>query len=490
MHSIKYLITMFLVISSFIGVSQFDTTWTKVYGGNREDKAFDIINTQDSGYLIIGSTSSFGFDNSQMYFLKLDSAGTIQWSKSHGGTGQECGNSVIQTRDGGYLGVGYTNSWGAGGFDLLLVKLNSSGHLEYEKYFGGSNWDFANDVIELDSNIFVMAGETQSFGSGGKDGWIVSYDANNQVFDWNKTVGTSNNEKYEALTIDSMGGFYTIGMGVQNNHNDDDVMVSRFNSNGDTIWTKFYGDTLNDYGSDITILANKNVAITGSLSVSQDTTNTLVLSVDSTGSIVFIDKWGRGFRNASGTKVLEMDSNRLGILSDFEIVAGNHDFHFGYTFPYGGYYEQGGTLGSDQMEKSGSGIYFNEHGFIFTGITWGYNSNYSSIVLYQTNKYGRVVTPSTFESLNDTINILDINKTPPQKLELRFDVNHNNLINTSLESTFYFMIYNISGQKVFQSNILPAQGLNLNTVNLNQGIYLVVYGTSEKKYQYNFHIIQ
>ncbi|MGB1004597.1 MAG: hypothetical protein ACPGVC_10215, partial [Salibacteraceae bacterium] len=160
-HTLCFGLTIFFASLAF---GQIDSTWTKVYGGNREDKAHDIISTADSGFLVIGSTSSFGFDNSQMYFLKLDSLGNIMWSKSHGGTGQESGKSVIQTKDGGFLGVGYTSSWGSGGFDLLLVKLNANGNLEYERYFGGADWDFANDVIETDSNMFVIAGETQSFG--------------------------------------------------------------------------------------------------------------------------------------------------------------------------------------------------------------------------------------------------------------------------------------------------------------------------------------
>lgn len=208
------ILLLFLMNFGFISTyAQYDTTWIKTYGGNRNDQALDLIRTPDYGFLTIGSTSSFGFDNSQMYFLKLDSIGNIMWSKSHGGSGQEWGTSVILTSDGGYLGVGYTNSSGAGGFDIFIVKLDSNGNLEYERVKGGIDWDFAWDVIEVNPGEYVIAAETQSYGNGESDAWLLKYNENTDAFDWETTIGTSGYENFKAVALGANGDLMAAGIG-------------------------------------------------------------------------------------------------------------------------------------------------------------------------------------------------------------------------------------------------------------------------------------
>ena len=301
-HIVLLLITFFISLGSF---AQWDTTWIKTYGGNRDDKAFDIVQSNDNGFLVIGSTSSFGFDNSQMYFLKLDSTGAIMWSKSHGGTGQESGQSVIQTSDGGYFGVGYTNSWGAGGFDFFMVKLDSNGNMEYEDYYGGSDWDFAWDVVEVAPNQYVIAGETQSYGAGSKDGWIIKYNGLTQTVDWDKTVGNNTPEYFKAITLGENDNLIAVGGGIKNGRIDEDVMVTKFNSLGDTIWNKYYGDTLQDYANDVIWMSNGSYALTGAKTQLSDTTVVNLMKLDTLGAILQQDKWGVGpYEKAIGNKIV------------------------------------------------------------------------------------------------------------------------------------------------------------------------------------------
>ncbi len=465
-----FTVLFFLFIGT--GMGQIDTTWTKIYGGDRDDKAYDIISTADSGYLVIGSTSSFGFDNSQMYFLKLDSTGAIMWSKSHGGSNQEAGHAVIQTQDGGYLGVGYTNSWGSGGFDLLMVKLDANGNTIFEKYFGGTDWDFAWDVLETQPNVFVMAGETQSFGSGGKDAWIVRYDASNDIFDWNKTIGGSDIDDYKAITPNPTGGFYAAGRGVQTGHPDEDVMVTRFDANGDTIWNRYYGDTLQDYANDIEHLNNSKVAITGTTFFSSDTTQTLVLSIDSVGQKAFLDFWGLGFSKFEGQKVIEMDSNRIGISSTFDAFPGNTDMHFGYTYPSTGFYEKGSTYGLLDNESNSGLIYLNETGFIISGSSLSYGSNFSKIVTYLTDNRGQVITPNIFETIHDTLNIVSVTAT---EFERTLGIAKNKITNNSMIYNYDVRIFDTSGRVVLLNTLFPQQELDLNLQRQLNGIYIIQY---------------
>lgn len=484
-----YILFIGFTCVSLLSIGQQDTTWTKIYGGDRDDKANDIINTQDSGYLIIGSTSSFGFDNSQMYFLKLDSLGEIMWSKSHGGTGQESGQSVIQTRDGGYLGVGYTNSWGSGGFDLLLVKLAANGDLEYERYFGGEDWDFANDVIETDSNYFVMAGETQSFGNGGKDAWIVSYNATSDNFDWNKTYGFSNNDVFRAICMYSEEVFFAVGSGKSSNKNDLDVFVSKFNKDGDSLWTSYYGDSLLDSAEDIVQLKNGNLGITGIISNSRDTTNILVLSIDTLGNIIYLDSWGSGFKNSWGKKALSLDSNRMGVLGGAEVDNKTTDFYFGHTYPGGssGYFQRGATLGSTSVELSSSGTLHNRDGFMFIGTTYsGYSQSYPSIVAFFTKEDGSVDFPQQFVTMEDSVNITGIKPLPSNLKPITWIQSEGLLINPSNLNPVEISIYNTQGQLVYHTILSPSQQLNLSAFQQIKGISIISISSEWGNYHMKF----
>lgn len=436
---------MVLLLFSVCSFAQFDTTWTKIYGGNRDNKAFDIIHTQDSGYLIIGSTSSFNFDNSQMYFLKLDSNGVIQWSKSHGGTNQEAGHSVIQTQDGGYLGVGFTNSWGSGGYDLLLVKLDQNGNTAYERYFGGIDWDFGWDVIEHTTNMFLIAGETQSFGSGGKDAWIVRYDANNDLFDWNKTYGSSQPEYFNAITSTSNGGFIAAGGGIKPTKQDEDVYVVNFQYNGDTLWTQFYGDTLDDHANDIIQRTDADFAITGLYS-KPDYQEIYLLQFDTLGVTTDENIWGVN-SNRIGFKLQEIDNNRIGVSGSMDLGQGTFDLFYAYSNANSLYYSGGATFGSTEAESGG---YFDinpDSTVIIAGNTLGFSSNYSSILLNKTLKDG-VINHIDFSSMVDTVNILDINNPAQKNLQVTYS-NRDRVLrfNTELAGE-YFSIYSILGSQV------------------------------------------
>ncbi|MFW9994722.1 MAG: hypothetical protein ACFFD4_21950, partial [Candidatus Odinarchaeota archaeon] len=95
--------------------------WTKTFGGPGNDAVVTVIETAGGGYLLAGTTESFGAGSSDMWLLKTDSNGNEQWNKTFGGTGEEGANTVIETA-GGYLLAGYTESFGAGSADMWLVK--------------------------------------------------------------------------------------------------------------------------------------------------------------------------------------------------------------------------------------------------------------------------------------------------------------------------------------------------------------------------------
>jgi len=105
-----------------------ETGWSKTYGGTNGDWGFSVVQSSDGGYAIAGVTSSYGAGGDDIYLVKTDSAGSMLWNKTYGGTNNDSGFSMIRTTDGGYAIVGYTSSIGAGSFDVCLSKVDSAGN--------------------------------------------------------------------------------------------------------------------------------------------------------------------------------------------------------------------------------------------------------------------------------------------------------------------------------------------------------------------------
>lgn len=99
------------------------TQWIRTYGGASDDIAYFIVQTGDGGYALLGSTRSFGAGSVDLWLVKTDSAGNMQWNKTYGGTNDEYADSLVETSDGGYALGGSTTSFGAGGSDAWLIKI-------------------------------------------------------------------------------------------------------------------------------------------------------------------------------------------------------------------------------------------------------------------------------------------------------------------------------------------------------------------------------
>jgi len=166
--------------------SEGNVVWTKTIGGSLTDVALSIIQSSDGGYAVAGETSSFGAGDSDMYVVKLDSEGNVVWTKTIGGSDFDAAYSIIQSSDGGYAVAGYTLSFGAGGFDMYVVKLDSEGNVQWTKTIGGSFYNFAWSIIQSIDGGYAVAGETLSFGADhfdyyDLDLYVVKMDANLNV---------------------------------------------------------------------------------------------------------------------------------------------------------------------------------------------------------------------------------------------------------------------------------------------------------------------
>ncbi len=220
--------------------------WNKTYGGAGTDYVNSIISTADGGYLMVGQTNSWGAGGYDLYVIKTDSLGNMQWNKTYGGAGQDKAYGSIRTNDGGYAITGNTDSWGAGLVDYWLVKLDSSGMIQWNMTYGGTNGDAAFSLVQTSDSGYAVVGGQLSFGAGNHDFWLVKTDASGTM-QWNKTYGDVAQDICRSLIGTSDGGYAMAGFTNSSGNGGYDVWMVKTDGNGNMQWNKTYGGANNDY---------------------------------------------------------------------------------------------------------------------------------------------------------------------------------------------------------------------------------------------------
>ena len=184
--------------------------WSRTFGGSDDDRGYGIQQTSDGGYIIAGYTSSYGAGYKDVLLIKYDAAGNQQWSQTYGGNTDDMGYCVQQTGDGGYIITGSTGSYGAGGLDVYLIKTDTVGNQQWSRTFGGSDWDEGNSVQQTDDDGYIITGYSKSFGAVYQDVYIIKTDAaGNQQ--WSQTFGGGNDDVGYSVQQTSDSGYIIVG---------------------------------------------------------------------------------------------------------------------------------------------------------------------------------------------------------------------------------------------------------------------------------------
>jgi hypothetical protein len=169
------LTSMFIVKLDASGTLQ----WSRTVGqGTYYNDAESIIQTSDGGFAVAGETTNCGASCGKFYIVKLDNIGNLQWTRTVGGTSTDIAWSIVQTTDGGYAVAGGATSFGAGMVDLYLVKLDATGTLQWSKTTGGADDDYIYDLVQTADGGYAVVGYTHSFGAGNYDFYIVKLGVN------------------------------------------------------------------------------------------------------------------------------------------------------------------------------------------------------------------------------------------------------------------------------------------------------------------------
>ena len=263
MHKMHKTLLCIIVLSASVQ-AQSDTLWTRTYGGVEDDYGFSVQQTSDEGYIVAGTTHSFGAGLSNIYLIKTDADGDTVWTRIFGGFRCEFGSSVQQTDDGGYIVTGSTMSFGAGDSDVYLIKTDANGDTLWTRTYGGSGRDAGNYVQQTQDGGYIIVAETWSYGAGEEDIYLIKTDANGDTL-WIKTFGGFNCD--EGLSVRQTSDLGYIIAGVTNSYTTApwfyDVYLIKTDEDGDTLWTRTYGGSSGDMGFDVQQTSDGGFIIAG-----------------------------------------------------------------------------------------------------------------------------------------------------------------------------------------------------------------------------------
>ncbi len=390
----KFLIYIVLILPIF-GFSQKDTiAYLYTFGSVANDVGEDIAATDDGGFAMIGSTASSGDGNTDIYLLKVDSLCNYQWSWALGGANNDWGYSIKQTFDKGFIIAASTNSYGNGGYDAMLLKRDSLGNYEWQKTYGGNDWDFAYDVVQTFDSGYVFCGETYNNTNGFADVYVVK---TNSVGDtlWTKTVGGSLVDKGNALIqiLDSN----IVVAGIKNTISDStQAYVLKFNKDGTLLWDSVYGGAKYESLADVIELQSGKYAFTG-------TSNTLNTNNDLDVYFIILDTTGNILSSnalvTSGINSDDDEANSIIQLQDGRLLLIGYTKTYGFAKKdvlvnaideYGNYGNIGATFGLTENDEILSSVITNNGRIILVGKTntYGMGNNDVFIIrldtIYQT----------------------------------------------------------------------------------------------------------
>ncbi len=280
---------LFTAISFFIRAQAPEIQWAKCVGGSSWEEAYAVVQSPDSGFVVVGLRSSFDGDCSDcpttgyLYAVKLDSIGNIIWKKCYGGSTYEYAMSIVSVSSGGYVIAGTTSSIDGdvvgnhGGYDMWVIKIDELGNLEWQRCYGGSNSDQATEIIQSSEGGFVIAGISASndgdvTGHHGVefnyDYWIVKINSLGDI-EWQKSLGGSESDICWSIIQMPNGNFVCGGYTLSNDGDIDelhmlsDYWVIQIDFDGNLIWGNLLGGSYGEAAYSIKLTSDSAIIITG-----------------------------------------------------------------------------------------------------------------------------------------------------------------------------------------------------------------------------------
>jgi len=385
--------------------------WAVTFGGSNIDVGYCVQQTTDEGYIISGYTRSYGASGHNIWLIKTDSTGVELWNKTFGGSSDDEGQSVQQTSDGGYIIAGWTQSYGSGSKDLWLIKTDSAGNEQWNKLFGGTNDDGATSVRQTTDGGYVISGYTSSYGAGSVDAWLIKTDSlGNQ--EWQKPLGGLSSDGAWCVEQTTDGGYiltgwtYSYGPGVIGN-----LWLVKTDSLGNQQWNKVFGGSDVDRGYYVSQTTDGGYIITGYTdSFGAGLYDMWLIKTDSSGN----EQWSKTFGGTGrdyGNSVQQTISGGY-IITGYTLSygAGNEDVWLVKTDSLGNkVWDE--TFGGTSSDVGYLGQQTIDGGYIVTGHTLSYGAGVHDVWLLK----------------------IESDETPPPPLEVDADGPYEGLVDEEVQ---------------------------------------------------------
>ena len=377
----------------YYGLTGYIPGWNTTIGGTKDDEAFAIAKTTDSGYIVAAETTSFGAGGWDIMLLKLDANGNLLWNKTYGGPGTDYVNCIIQTYDGGYLTCGPTNSYGNGGFDIMLLKTDASGNMQWNKTLGTKQDEYSYGVTQTKDGGYIAVGTNSSTffvnGTGSVDVFLVKTDALGNL-QWNKPYVTVDGYGMGFNVLQTSDGYVFSSAGFYG-AGEHDFGITKTDTQGNVVWFKSFGGNATDICRSLVATTDGGYALAGlTNSFGNGLHDVWLVKLDSTGSMVWNKTYGgTGDDNlfAYTELVQSSDGGYAMTAATTSYGAGNRDFWMIKTDSYGNV-QYTKTYGGMGAETPYSMVQAADSSFVIAGFTNSFGAGGYDIYIVKTSVEG------------------------------------------------------------------------------------------------------
>lgn len=475
----KQIVLLVFLFVSFLLKAQPPSKFMCRYGSNGYDVGYDLKQTLDGGYIIAGSTSSFGQGNTDFYLLKLDSLGQKKFENSFGGYSNEIAKSIIQLADSSFVIAGYTSSFGIGGYDIFIVKADKNGNLIWQKTFGGNDWDFAYNIEPTSDGGFIISGTTYSFGYGNADGYIIKTDVSGNVL-WSKTYGGKRDDEFKSVIQTSDGNYALTGYTKSYSDSLGDTWLFKVDINGDSIWSYSYGGNKEDFGNQLIENGTDYFIVGATASVGAGMLDACAYKINSLGGIINMIYDGTSSNDEIYNSITVSKRNSLDYLCFIE-----REFFPGFklqtkVIEYDNYlnYKNATDYGSSSNDETYKIVSTNDKGYAIVGYTQGYSAVLTDVFFLKIDSMLIGGNYSIVSVKENTINPT-LTSIYPNPAQTYFLVNSNLSLDVKK-----IKIYNLTGDEIFLNDKIynfSANSLKIDIEDLENGVYIFKYDNYSKK---------
>jgi hypothetical protein len=282
------------LVALFTGYAHAQVRFARTYGGGNYDHFTSVQQTSDGGYIIAGYTEEPIITTwRDPLLIKTDAFGNIIWAKAYRGTYDDASLSAQQTSDGGYIMAGWTNSSGWGGFNFLLIKTDANGNIQWAKAYGGIYWDEATSVRQTSDGGYIVVGWTYSFGTGSQDVLLIKTDANGNV-QWAKTYGRTIWDEFYPKSVQqtSDGGYIVAGYIFSYLTTREYIFLIKTDANGNVQWAKTYGGTWGEEAYSVQQTSDGGYIVAGSTASGAGGGDAFLIKTDANGNVQWAKTYG------------------------------------------------------------------------------------------------------------------------------------------------------------------------------------------------------